>query len=131
MLGYIEAGKKSGATLLCGGNRIEREGFFIEPTLFTDVDHSMSIVCEEIFGPCGVIQKFEDDDEVVRLANDSEYGLAAAVFSTNIKRALKVAHKFQAGTVTVNMANMLHFQSAFGGFKASGMGRELGEEALS
>lgn len=130
-MAYIEVGKKEGATLHYGGKRIGTTGFFVEPTIFTGVDSSMSIAKEEIFGPVLVISTFQNDDDIVRMANDSDYGLAASVFSTNIKRALTVAHQFQAGTVGINLASVVHNQVPFGGVKQSGMGRELGEEALS
>jgi len=91
----------------------------------------MKIVQEEIFGPVGVVIKFKDEDDVIKQANDTVYGLAAAVFSKNINRALKTAHKLKAGTAWVNCANQLHANVPFGGFKQSGIGRELGEYALS
>lgn len=91
----------------------------------------MKIVQEEIFGPVGVIAKFEDEEDVVRQANDTMYGLAAAVFSRDVGRAISVAHRLQAGTVWVNCVNMLNSQIPFGGFKQSGIGRELGEYALA
>jgi len=131
IMGYIEAGKQQGATLHLGGNRHGNEGYFIEPTIFTDIKPDMKIVKEEIFGPVGVVAKFEDEDDIIAMANDSIYGLAAAVFSQDINRALEAAHKIKAGTVWVNCANILNVQIPFGGFKQSGMGRELGEYALS
>lgn len=127
---YIEEGKKEGATLHLGGERKGSSGYFIQPTVFTDCKPSMKIVREEIFGPVAVMIKFDDEEEVIRMANDTIYGLGAGVFSLNIKRALSVAHRIQAGTVGVNMVNMTHWQAPFGGFKQSGMGRELGEESL-
>lgn len=130
-MGYIEEGKNAGATVLTGGTRLPLPGYFLAPTIFTDVDPSMTIAREEIFGPVAVLIKFSTDADGVRLANDSAYGLAAGVFSLNIKRALSVAHRVRAGTVGVNMIGMSHWQAPFGGFKQSGMGRELGEEALS
>jgi len=130
IMGYIDSGKAEGATVHHGGNRHGTEGYFIEPTIFTDVQPDMKIVREEIFGPVGVVIKFEDEEDVLRQANDTVYGLAAAVFSQNINRAISVAHKLQAGTVWVNCANQLHANVPFGGFKQSGIGRELGEYAL-
>ena len=91
----------------------------------------MKIVREEIFGPVGVVIKFEDEEDVIRQANDTHYGLAAAVFSKNIDRALKVAHRLHAGTAWVNCANTLDTQVPFGGYKQSGIGRELGQYALA
>ncbi|KAB5593555.1 Aldehyde dehydrogenase [Ceratobasidium theobromae] len=131
IMGYIETGKSQGATCALGGKRHGNEGFFIEPTVFTDVKHDMKIAQEEIFGPVVAVVKFTDEADIVRQANDSVYGLAAAVFSRDISRALSVAHKLHAGTVWVNCYNKLNNQMPFGGFKQSGIGRELGEYALS
>ncbi|KAF7368645.1 Aldehyde dehydrogenase [Mycena venus] len=130
IMGYIESGKKDGATVHVGGNRHGTEGYFIEPTIFTNTTPEMKIVKEEIFGPVGVVIKFKDEADVLRQANDTVYGLAAAVFSQNINRALETAHKLQAGTAWVNCVNQLHANVPFGGFKQSGIGRELGEYAL-
>jgi len=130
IMGHIESGKEEGATLARGGVRHGNEGFFIEPTVFTDVKPEMKIVKEEIFGPVCVIAKFKDEADIISMANDSMYGLASAVFSKDINRALSVAHKIHAGTVWVNCYNMLNSQVPFGGFKSSGIGRELGEYAL-
>ncbi|KAF5319776.1 hypothetical protein D9611_012889 [Ephemerocybe angulata] len=130
IMGYIESGKTEGATCHTGGSRVGTEGYFIEPTIFTNVKPDMKIVQEEIFGPVGVVIKFEDEADVLRQANDTTYGLAAAVFSQDINRALSTAHKLQAGTAWVNCANQLHANVPFGGFKQSGIGRELGEYAL-
>ena len=103
----------------------------MQPTIFADVKPEMKIVREEIFGPVGVVVKFHDEDDVVRQANDTHYGLAAAVFSKDINKALRVAHRLNAGTAWVNCANTLDTQIPFGGFKQSGIGRELGEYALA
>ncbi|KAJ7071267.1 aldehyde dehydrogenase domain-containing protein [Mycena amicta] len=131
IMGYIDSGRAEGATVHLGGNRIGTEGFFIEPTIFTDTKSEMKIVQEEIFGPVGVIIKFTDEKDVIRQANDTMYGLAAAVFSQDINRALETAHKLHAGTAWVNCVNQLHVQIPFGGYKQSGIGRELGEHALA
>ncbi|KAK7457119.1 hypothetical protein VKT23_010419 [Stygiomarasmius scandens] len=130
IMGYIESGKKQGAKVHLGGDRAGKEGYFIQPTIFTDTKPDMKIVQEEIFGPVGVVIKFEDEEDIIRQANDTMYGLAAAVFSRDISRALSVAHKLKAGTTWVNCYNMLHANVPFGGFKQSGIGRELGEYAL-
>lgn len=127
---YIESGKQEGATLHLGGHRVGTEGYFITPTIFTDVHPEMRIVREEIFGPVGVILKFKDDDDIIRQANDSVYGLAAGVFTSNVKRAIKTAHALHAGTVWVNCSNTTYANVPFGGYKQSGIGRELGEYAL-
>ena len=130
-MSYIDTGKQEGATCHVGGNRVGDEGYFIEPTIFTNTRPDMKIVREEIFGPVGVVVKFHDEDDVVRQANDTHYGLAAAVFSKDINKALRVAHRLNAGTAWVNCANTLDTQIPFGGFKQSGIGRELGEYALA
>ncbi|EMD41319.1 hypothetical protein CERSUDRAFT_120461 [Gelatoporia subvermispora B] len=130
VMDYIESGKQEGATLHLGGHRVGTEGYFITPTIFTDVHPEMRIVREEIFGPVGVILKFKDDDDIIRQANDSVYGLAAGVFTSNVKRAIKTAHALHAGTVWVNCSNTTYANVPFGGYKQSGIGRELGEYAL-
>jgi len=130
-MSYIQSGKEAGATVEIGGERQGTEGYFIKPTIFTNVDPSMKIVQEEIFGPVGVVIKFKDEDDVVRQANDTVYGLASAVFTQNLKRALNTAHRLKAGTAWINCANSLNSNVPFGGFKQSGIGRELGEYALS
>nr|GAT47899.1 predicted protein [Mycena chlorophos] len=130
IMGYIDSGRKDGATVHLGGNRIGTEGYFIEPTIFTDTRPDMKIVEEEIFGPVGVVVKFTDEQDVIRQANDTLYGLAAAVFTKDITKAIETAHKLHAGTVWVNCVNQLHVQIPFGGYKQSGIGRELGENAL-
>jgi len=131
IMSYIESGKQQGATLHLGGARHGKEGYFIEPTIFTDVKPGMKIVQEEIFGPVGCVAKFENEADIIAMANDTMYGLAAAVFSRDITRALGTAHKIKAGTVWVNCTNTLNSQIPFGGFKQSGIGRELGEYALA
>ncbi|EGN97195.1 hypothetical protein SERLA73DRAFT_57037 [Serpula lacrymans var. lacrymans S7.3] len=130
IMSYINSGKQEGATVHSGGERHGTEGFFIQPTIFTNTKPDMKIVQEEIFGPVGVVIKFEDDEDVVRQANDTVYGLAAALFTTNLNRAISVAHKLKAGTTWINCVNQLHSNVPFGGFKQSGIGRELGEYAL-
>ena len=130
-MGYIDSGKSEGATLHHGGERVGTEGYFITPTIFTDTKPDMKIVQEEIFGPVCVVIKFHDDEDIIRQANDSVYGLAAAVISQNITRALTTAHKLRAGTIWINIYNMLYPNIPFGGYKQSGIGRELGEYALA
>ncbi|GAA6015238.1 hypothetical protein JCM10207_003657 [Rhodosporidiobolus poonsookiae] len=128
---HIQSGKDEGATVHVGGDRHGTEGYFIQPTIFTDVTPNMKIAQEEIFGPVLVVQKFKDEDDVVLKGNDTMYGLAAAVFSQNISRALRTANRLHAGTVWVNCYNQLTTQVPFGGYKQSGIGRELGEYALA
>ncbi|KAK7049893.1 hypothetical protein VNI00_005323 [Paramarasmius palmivorus] len=130
IMSYINSGKEQGATVHLGGDRFGNEGYFINPTIFTGTKPDMKIVQEEIFGPVGVVIKFEDEEDVIRQANDTMYGLAAAVFSQDINRALKTANRLKAGTAWVNCANTLNENVPFGGFKQSGIGRELGEYAL-
>ncbi|KAI0727040.1 aldehyde dehydrogenase [Fomitopsis betulina] len=131
IMGYIESGKEEGATLHHGGARVGTEGYFIQPTIFTDVKPHMKIVKEEIFGPVGVVIKFKDEDDVLRQANDTVYGLAAAVFTKDLNKAIRTANRLKAGTVWVNCVNHLHAAVPFGGYKQSGIGRELGEYALA
>jgi aldehyde dehydrogenase (NAD+) len=131
IMAYIDSGKADGATTHIGGNRVGNEGYFIAPTIFTDTRPDMKIVKEEIFGPVGVVIKFKDEEDVVRQANDTTYGLAASVFSQDITKALETGHKLKAGTVWINCANQLHVQVPFGGYKQSGIGRELGQYALA
>ncbi|KAI0059770.1 aldehyde dehydrogenase [Artomyces pyxidatus] len=131
IMSYIDSGKQQGATVHLGGERHGTEGFWIQPTIFTDTTPDMRIVREEIFGPVGVVIKFEDEEDVVRQANDTMYGLAAAVFTKDITRGIQVAHRLQAGTVWVNCINQVHVNVPFGGYKQSGVGRELGEYALN
>ena len=130
ILGFIEAGKKEGAKLLCGGNRIGKRGYFIEPTVFDEVTDGMCIARDEIFGPVMNILTFKDMNEVIRRGNETSYGLAAAVWTRDISRAHRLAHELKAGTVWVNCYDVFDAAAPFGGFKMSGHGRELGEYAL-
>ena len=100
-MGYIDSGKADGATLHYGGKPHGDEGFFIQPTIFTDVNHNMKIMKEEIFGPVAAIVKFKDEAEVVELANNTIYGLAANLFTENASRAVRVAHALEAGSIWV------------------------------
>ncbi|KAJ6520499.1 aldehyde dehydrogenase [Mycena sanguinolenta] len=126
IMSYIESGKADGATVHLGGDRFGTEGYYINPTIFTNTTPDMKIVKEEIFGPVGVIIKFENED----VANDTLYGLAAGVFSQDIDRAIRTAHRVQAGTIWVNCYNHFSPGVPFGGYRQSGIGRELGEYAL-
>ncbi|CAO3654727.1 unnamed protein product [Mucor fragilis] len=130
IMGYIESGKEQGATCYMGGKRWGDEGYFIEPTVFTDVKEDMTIVREEIFGPVVTVSKFKDVDDVLKMALDTDYGLAAAVFTKDTARAIDVSNRLQAGTVWVNCYNELDYNTPFGGFRQSGIGRENGEYAL-
>lgn len=128
VLGYIEKGVAEGATLALGGGRPKDldKGWFVEPTLFTDVDNSMTIAQEEIFGPVLVVIAFEDDDDAVRIANDSVYGLAGGVFSGSFDRALAVARRIRTGVMSVNGGAPYGGDLPFGGYKQSGIGRQNG-----
>jgi aldehyde dehydrogenase (NAD+) len=130
VMGYIESGRKSGARMLAGGGRVGKKGYFIEPTVFADVKDEMPIACEEIFGPVMSIIPFKDLDDVVQRGNKTFYGLAAAVWTRDVKKAHRVAAELKAGTVWVNCYDVFDAAAPFGGFKMSGMGRELGEYAL-
>ncbi|XP_069062379.1 cytosolic 10-formyltetrahydrofolate dehydrogenase [Pleurodeles waltl] len=130
---YCETGVKEGATLVCGGKQVSRPGFFFEPTIFTNVEDQMYIAKEESFGPVMIISKFSDGDidDVLRRANATEFGLASGVFTRDISKALYVSEKLQAGTVFINTYNKTDVACPFGGFKQSGFGKDLGEEALN
>ncbi len=130
VMSYIDAGKQEGAKLLCGGDRSGERGYFIRPTVFGDVQDEMKIAQEEIFGPVMSIIKFRDLDEVVERANKTMYGLAAAVWTRDITKAHAVANSVRAGTVWVNCYDVFDAAAPFGGFKQSGIGRELGEYGL-
>ncbi len=132
ILGYIEKGVAEGARLVTGGGRPAHleKGYYVEPTLFADVDNSMTIAREEIFGPVQVLIPFRDEDDAVRIANDSEYGLSGGVTSASEERALAVARRIRAGTVSVNGGVYYHAASPFGGYKASGLGRQNGREGF-
>jgi aldehyde dehydrogenase (NAD+) len=132
VLGYIETGKAEGARLVCGGRippQLEK-GYFVEPTLFADVNPKATIAQEEIFGPVLVICSFEDDDDAVRIANDSIYGLSGAVTSATEERALSVARRIRAGTLMVNGGMYNAPDVPFGGYRQSGLGRENGVEGF-
>lgn len=129
-MSYIESGKKAGAKVITGGQRSGDEGFFVQPTIFTEVKSNMKIAQEEIFGPVAVVVKFKDEAEALALANDTSYGLSSNVFTTDISRATRLANALEAGSVYVNMASLPDFRVPFGGVKQSGQGKEMGEDAL-
>ena len=130
ILKYVESGKSQGATVVTGGARADGKGYFVKPTIFADVKKDMDIVREEIFGPVVTLIKFDTVDEAVELANDSDYGLAAGIHSADVNKCIDVANRVKAGTVWVNTYNDFHPMVPFGGFSASGIGREMGEEVL-
>jgi aldehyde dehydrogenase (NAD+) len=133
VLGYIEAGKNEGAKLIAGGNRVSLDGskgFFIEPTIFGDVTNDMKIAQEEIFGPVLSVLSFDDVEQALEQANRNPYGLAAAVWTKDLKRAHQVSRLLKAGTVWINTYGLMDAALPFGGYKASGFGRELGAHAV-
>ena len=133
VLGYIEKGKGEGAQLVAGGNRVSVDGgkgYFIEPTVFDQVDNRMAIAQEEIFGPVLATISFEDIDQVAEQANQNMYGLAAAIWTNDIRKAHALARRLKAGTVWINAYNLYDAALPFGGYKQSGFGRELGMHAI-
>lgn len=132
VLGYIAIGKDEGARLVAGGEPAfeERGGYYIKPTLFADVDNAMRVAQEEIFGPVLVVIPFDDDDDAVRIANDSKYGLSGAVQSSNAARAMAVAKRIRSGTMAINKGVYFGSDAPFGGYKHSGIGREMGLEGF-
>jgi aldehyde dehydrogenase (NAD+) len=133
VLGYIEAGKKEGAQLVTGGNRVNvngDKGFFIEPTVFGSVNNDMTIAQEEIFGPVLATLNFDDLDQVAELANKNVYGLAAGIWTNDIKKAHALSRRLKAGTVWINTYGPMDAAMPFGGYKQSGFGRELGAHAI-
>lgn len=131
ILGYIDKGKSEGATCLTGGSRIGNKGYFIEPTVFANVNDNMAIAKDEIFGPVMSILPFKGVDEIVERANSTYYGLAAAVWTKDVQKAHRIAASVRAGTVWVNCYDVFDAAAPFGGFKMSGMGRELGAAGLA
>jgi acyl-CoA reductase-like NAD-dependent aldehyde dehydrogenase len=133
VLRYIESGRSEGASLVAGGERADigtGKGYFVQPTVFADVRPEMTIAREEIFGPVLAAIEFADLDEAIARANDSQYGLAAGVWTRDIKKAHYVARRLQAGTVWVNTYNVYDTAAPFGGYKQSGFGREMSAHAL-
>ena len=130
ILSFVEKGKEEGARLVCGGERPPGKGFFVRPTIFDDVHRDMTIAREEIFGPVLSVIRFKNLDDAVKAANDSAYGLAAAVWTRDIKKAHRTARRLQAGTVWINCYGLFDNAMPFGGYKSSGFGRELGYHGL-
>ncbi len=132
VLGYIDQGRDEGARVVVGGGRPAHldKGYYVEPTLFADVDNSMSVAREEIFGPVLVVVPFDDDDDAVRVANENQYGLGVGVTSGSEERAMAVARRVRAGTATINGGIWYGPDAPFGGYKASGVGRQNGREGF-
>ncbi len=128
---YINSGLAQGARALAGGHALDEPGYYVEPTVFVDASEDMRIVQEEIFGPVLVAMAFEDLDEVAAKANDTIYGLAASIWSRDVSKIHRLIPKIKAGTVWVNCHNLLDNAVPFGGYKQSGLGREMGEEVLN
>jgi betaine-aldehyde dehydrogenase len=130
--GYIRIGLEEGGRVVCGGGRprSQSRGWYVEPTIFAGVDNRMRIAREEIFGPVIGVIPYENEEEAVRLANDSDYGLSGTVWCKDVERGLEIARRVRTGGYTVNGLAM-EFSAPFGGFKASGLGRELGPEGLA
>ena len=133
VLGYIEKGRSEGAKVAVGGGRPAGldKGWFVEPTLFVGVDNKMTIAQEEIFGPVLAVLPYDDPTDAVRIANDSEFGLSGSVWTSDVEAGLDVARQVRTGTYGINQFGTLDMRNPFGGFKASGVGRELGPEGLS
>jgi aldehyde dehydrogenase (NAD+) len=128
VLGHIERGRAEGAKLALGGGRPAHlpRGFYVEPTVFVDVDNSMTIAQEEIFGPVLSVIPYDDEEDAVRIANDSRYGLGSGIFSSSFERAAAVARRIRAGVVSINGGNVSGADVPFGGYKLSGVGRQNG-----
>ena len=129
-MGYIASGRADGGSIVAGGDAPSHPGYYVRPTVIADVKNTMRVVQEEIFGPVLVAQRFDDLDEVAKLANDTPYGLAASVFSNDLTAVHRLVPKLRAGTVWVNCHNIVDPNMPFGGYKHSGFGREHGRSMI-
>jgi betaine-aldehyde dehydrogenase len=127
---YIALGRQEGARLVYGGQRLDGPGYFLRPAVFADARPGMRIVDEEIFGPVASVIPFETEAEAIAIANDTIYGLSGSLWTNDLKRGLRVAASVRTGVMSVNSSSSVHLQAPFGGFKQSGLGRELGMHAL-
>lgn len=130
VMGFIDEGKSDGVEVVTGGRRLDRKGYFVHPTVLTNVDPGMRLYQQEIFGPVVTVLPFDDDDEAVAMANDTSYGLAATAWTTNLSRAHTLAKRLQAGTVSLNCQLVFDHGVPFGGYKQSGWGHEFGREGI-
>jgi betaine-aldehyde dehydrogenase len=130
-LGYVEKGRAEGARLIYGGERVEGDGFYMQPTVFADVKDDMIIARKEIFGPVMSVLDFDTEEEVLARANDTEFGLAAGVFTNDLTRAHRIVAGFEAGTCYINTYNLAPVEAPFGGSKMSGVGRENSNLAIN
>ncbi|MFD6062807.1 aldehyde dehydrogenase family protein [Rhodococcus wratislaviensis] len=128
--GYVSRGREEGATVLSGGSRLGQRGYYFEPTVLVDVDPSMTVVKEEIFGPVPGVMSFDDVDQAVAMANDTSFGLASSVWTTDVNSAVTMARKLRAGRVNINVHRAGGVQLPIGGFKESGWGRECGPDGV-
>lgn len=131
IIGYVETGKAEGAEHHCGGGRHGDKGFFVEPAVFSGVTDDMAIAKDEIFGPVMQIMKFDTTEEVIERANNTSYGLGAGLQTSSIDNAIEISNALRVGTVYVNCYDVFSESTSFGGFKDSGIGREVGKDGLS
>ncbi|MCY1423919.1 Phenylacetaldehyde dehydrogenase [compost metagenome] len=130
VLKHIETARKEGARVVTGGELLQGDGFFVQPTVLADVDHTMGVARDEVFGPVLSVMPFTDEDKVIELANDSQYGLAASLWTNDLTKAMNLVPRIEAGTVWVNAHVLLDPNMPFGGVKQSGMGREFGRAVI-